>query len=212
MAWRVLAVLVLLGCEGPAGAAGADGDDGEDGERGPRGPAGDAGVEGPPGPQGDAAIGGWYYPIAWFACGGSYDLVDADQLIDSPDVIGEDGVEETGLSYTITLFSTGDVDVQCTAGLGRAESAAGAAYFPGDRAGAGDASCLAGVDYPPFGSTVGFWSFAIDGDGPSATYLDPDPGHPLDAEAVAFDDGDCTVLVTDESGAWEESSLAEVLP
>lgn len=207
------------GPQGEPGEQGAPGDAGEPGATGAmgeRGADGEDGARGPRGEQGPAGADAWYYPVGWIACDVAADYVDATQDVTTAAVIGTDGITETALRYTLTLFSNRDVSLQCESDLGSRESAAASAYYPGATNGAANASCKTANDYPPSpsaGATVGQWQFKLDANGPLATYVDPDPGHPLDGEVYRFTDADCTVLKTFGSeGMWQETTLAKLFP
>ena len=58
---------------------------------------------------------------------------------------------------------------------------------------------------------AGLWEFTVDSVGASATYVDGDPGHPLDGVLLELDDDLCVVRTMDEAGQWHDSSWAEVL-
>lgn len=173
------------------GAPGADGEDGQDGVRGVPGAKGE---QGPPGAG--------FYPELWFGCGKILDLIAAGGGL------GQDGTEETALSYTVTRFSNGDADVSCQASLGSSESAAGGGYLPQPTNGAAIAGCRAGVDMPPSDGTAGRWEFASSG-GPSVAYNDA-AGHPLRGMAFTYVAAECTVLLGSVDGAWSVGGLADV--
>jgi hypothetical protein len=226
--------LCAVACEGARGPAGADGedgkkgDDGADGKKGDKGQDGAPGLTGPRGPMGlqgergeqgaqgeqgppgaelvDADGGVLYAPRAWIACNVALDLVDANTV--AP---GTDGITETSFSYRITVFANGDIDNQCAANLGTAESASGSAYFPAPTQGATTGACLASVDYPPAGgagAAAGFWAFTVDADGPMTTYHD-DASHPLNGDFYRFTEGNCNVLVDRDGQGWKQSTLAD---
>jgi hypothetical protein len=78
--------------------------------------------------------------------------------------------------------------------------------------GAAEASCMAGLDYPPFDllpvDSVGFWSFEVTSEGPRVTYSD-DAVHPFDGVGHAFTENDCSVFAMNDDGMWIDSSLGE---
>jgi hypothetical protein len=198
------------GANGKDGAEGIDGTPGKDGARGPTGELGPAGPKGARGPAGGSDEDSGterpaYEPSVWIACNAALDIV-------SNGALGQDGIFETSFVYRATLFVGGDVDVQCTVGLGSVESASGGAYFPAPTNGAAQASCLADLDYPPIGgagSTVGEWKFETTNSGPRVSYHDPDPGHPLNNDAYTFTESDCTLL-GNRDGVWRQSTIAAV--
>lgn len=177
------------------------------GEQGPRGLDGREGERGPIGPQGvpyDKSEAGpaTYRPLAWVGCTASLDLISLSAM-----ALGQDGVTETGLSYTITVFSNGDADVNCESSIGSADSGSGGRYFPSTLAGAQDGSCQSKSDYPPVGAVAGYWDSRIEKGGPQATYTD-EPGHPLGAYLYAYTDSDCTALRLDDEDEWVRINLA----
>jgi hypothetical protein len=184
----------VQGLPGPAGKNGKDGAEGPQGERGPMG------LQGPPGK--DAPAGASYRPLFWVGCTRILDLISSN----GP---GTDGLQETFLGYSWTLFSDGDVDVSCEAGLGSAESAASGRYYPAVTNGASNGGCTASVDYPPLGMNVGGWNFKTVKTGPSATYTDLDSGHWLNNYVVTFAENDCNVQRLDESGKWQDAALSD---
>lgn len=181
-------------CQGEPGPRGVDG---LDGDRGPQGYPG-AGYD-----QAGAAA-QHYRPLGWVGCTASLDLVSLSAM-----ALGQDGVDETGLNYTVTAFSNGDLDVSCDSSIGSAQSGAGGRYFPATLAGAQDGSCQSYSDYPPTGAVAGYWGFSIEEGGPRATYSD-EAGHPLLGRVYAFTDSDCTALRLDDSDEWSRISLGSV--
>lgn len=217
-------VCVLLACGdsiGPAGPAGPPGPEGPPGPRGPRGDRGAIGATGAPGESGvdgedrpgpSAAPGAaGYAPMAWVACGAVLDLLDATKSVNSVEIVGKDGIEETFLGYRVTVFNNDDVDITCEVRVAGGSSS-GAGYFPGVTKGASSAGCNSGTDYPPFPagpSQAGGWQFATTMAGPGAKYADIDPGHPLDGFSYQYGENDCNVLLW-RSGEWVPSSLGDL--
>lgn len=202
----VLLVAAVSACEGPAGPMGergprgADGSDGDPGEEGPRGPAG---------ADGEVASDA-YRPLFFVGCLAQADLVTVDS--GSPD-LGTDGIDESSFEYSVTLFSNGDVQANCSTGAGAVEESSEANYFPSVTNGAASGSCFTALDYPPFLSgdmTVGSWRYSLDGgDGPATEYREA--GHPLDGFVFLFEENDCSVYVMNDDGKWADSSLGEAL-
>lgn len=154
----------------------------------------------PDGDTGSAALSSTaYQPLGSVACNAALDLVGADR------------VNETGLRYTVTIFSNGDMLTDCNAGLGGLESSADSNYFPATSMGATNGACVVSLDYPfPDSRTVGFWMFTMDmDDGPQAEYMD-DAAHPLDGARYVFFENDCAVRAYDGE-RWRDWSLGELL-
>jgi hypothetical protein len=142
-------------------------------------------------------------------CSATLDLLSPS----SASAYGKDGLFETYLAYTVTVFEpNGDVDVTCESGLGSAESAAGSHYYPGVVMGASTGGCSTGVDYPPVRTPgeVGLWQYTLSVSTKTASvkHVDSDPGHPLNGFVYAFATGDCNVLRIDEAGEWAQTTLA----
>ena len=206
------------GAQGSQGSRGSMGDRGPAGERGPAGPEGPegpqglrgvAGPAGPAGPQGKDAAGGGYRPTAWTGCTLALDLISINS-----GGLGTDGVTETLLTYTFTRYVNNDLDVDCTASLGSAESAPGGSFYPAPTKGANTGGCAAAVDYPPFPpapSNVGTWNFEFSGTGIRATYKDDDAGHPLNGRSFTFGENDCHCYQMNDSLRWIDASLADVI-
>jgi hypothetical protein len=241
IACALLLCAACQGERGPAGEDGEDGEDGMDGQTGPQGPmgeqglmglqgamgaAGPQGASGPAGPQGEMgargptgssgsqgsaaqSVGGGssYRPSAFVGCAATLDLVDGNML-------GEDGQGETIVQYILTQYSNDDIEVRCFAVLGAHESPQYSAYFPSITMGAATASCDVTADYPPYplnGGIPGYWHLQLMNDMPTATYVDPDPNHPLDGQGFTFAEDDCAAFVMDLGGKWYSSTLAEAL-
>ncbi len=182
MLGRVLAVLVLLGCEGPAGAAGADGVDGEDGERGPqgeRGPAGDAGLPGEPGSQGDPG------PQGERGEDGA-DGASGLEVVES--VLCQKIQGGWAFSYQAVIFSDGSVLVTCSVADGNRETSATVYYDEGQN-GATAQACNVQRDAENDGQ-AGWWEFELDGNDYLATYHDDGSG--FDGDTVEFDGSSAT--------------------
>jgi hypothetical protein len=182
------------------GPPGLTGEQGERGKEGPRGPRGEAGIafdfdgslrDGP-----DA-----YVPRLWMSCSRALDLTSVETAMPEPD-----GIADTVVSYTLTIFEGGDAQTDCKVERGAA-SASGGTYYPSATAGAAEAICLASTDLPPVDAVAGRWQFTTSAGGPSVTYLD-DPSHPLHGETTAYREDDCVVLRSDIVGEWEELSFA----
>lgn len=202
-------VLLLVACTGPRGPVGADGKRGADGADGKQGLDGKDGLQGERGERGDAADAGTTYePVTWIACSTLLDLVGG-----AADLTQQDGIEETGLNYAMTVFTNSDVLVTCDGALGSAESTGDAHYFPAQTNGGMIGACSVSIDFPPYNAspgTVGFWEFTTEGAGPSATYHDPDPGHPLDGYSHAYTEDECSVLRADADMTWHPVKIADV--
>lgn len=165
------------------------------------------GVDGKQGPPGkDGAVNG-YRPRVWMSCTRLLDVIGSDAGL------GTDGTTETLLEYRLTAYApNGDVDVECEAGLGSAESSSSGAYYPDILAGSSNAFCVTAQDYPPFRfdpGNVGAWTFETSEDGPTATYGDDDPGHPLNGYVVPFGDAHCKILVSGDDVMWREVAYSE---
>jgi len=163
-----LAAFVHCGCVGPAGPAGFPGEPGAQGAPGRPGEDGEDGIDG-------------YAPKGWVFCNGLLDLLGPNGT--------PDGVTELLLSYTLQSWTNGDLEVDCSVGIGSASDSSDRHYYPVVTAGAADGSCFASGDLPPTPAginNVGFWTFQISPDGPFATYSDDDPGHPFDGYTYRF--------------------------
>ena len=208
-----------IGPQGPMGEQGLAGLPGPTGPEGPRGPAGPAGAKGAEGERGMAGPAGAsstgslstgassYRPTAFIGCGVTLDLIDGSSL-------GEDGVADSVLEYSLTIFSNDDVEVRCAGALGTIESDNYSAYYPGVTMGAQLAACAVTVDYPPYpqnGGRPGHWLMQIDEQKLVAVYADPDLNHPLDGSGYEFTDADCASFVMDLGGKWYPATLADVL-
>jgi hypothetical protein len=176
--------LAAIASIGTAACTGADGQRGLNGAEGPRGP------QGLPGAAADE-----YRPSVWIACTAAIDL------------LGGDGVGETHLTYQATAFSNDDLDVDCSASIGEAQSASGGGYFPAPVQGAQDGFCLAAADYPPSSAEAGFWSFTV-APTPRATYVDA--GHPLDGTGHVFLSAECVAWKLNDSDVWESADISRL--
>jgi hypothetical protein len=226
------------GERGPAGEDGEDGTDGTDGQSGPQGPMGEQGLmglqgpigaTGPEGPKGatgakgtdgargpsgapaatsnSASGGSSYRPAGYVSCVAQLDLLNGATL-------GEDGVAETIVSYTIMRYSNDDIEVTCYALLGTSESPQYSAYYPAITQGSVSATCEVASDYPPYpgnGGIPGFWTLELMNGMPTAAYTDADTNHPLDGEGFVFAENSCASFVMDLGGMWYSSTLAEAL-
>jgi hypothetical protein len=127
--------------------------------------------------------------------------------------VGTDGILETFLTYELVGYSNHDVDSQCSVALGAAQNDSDRNYFPDGTVGAATGACVSAVDYPPTGgpgSEVGIWRFSLAPNGPHAEYVDPDVGHPLNGYEIMFVEADCDVKRGDDTGAWTNTTLAEL--
>lgn len=191
-----------------SGCAGADGSDGSVGPQGARGATGEQGAEGPAGADGapgeDAHS---YRPVAWVACLKTLDLL---AIGTSGAIRQADGAEETQLDYSFTLYSNDDVDTRCGSAIGSAQADSGDRYYPSWAQGSATGGCTTRVNYPDTGNAVGAWYFeVIDGEGPRASYSDPDASNLWDGASYKYTDADCTVLLAPD-GEWVEMQLADV--
>jgi hypothetical protein len=228
----VVCAFACAQCSGATGPQGANGRDGRQGVDGPRGATGPQGPAGPPGKDAPAAGSGMivsavsasssaagaiamppsaadYRPLFWVSCVAALDLIAPSS--NGGIQPGQDGGKETGLSYNVTLYTNHDVQVDCMSAAG-SDSGSGGGFYPGVTMGAETGVCLASTDLPPFPpppGNVGFWDFQIGkGIGPSATYMDADPGHPLNGFTHTFDDSECKAWVLGEDLEWTEVTLA----
>jgi len=193
-------VALLFACEGPAGPRGEMGERGEQGPRGLEGPRGEAGLSF----DFDAFIPdepSAYVPRLWMSCSVAADLTSVETTQPEPD-----GVADTVLMYTLTIFEGGDAETSCKVERGGA-SASGGSYYPSATAGAAEAICLASTDLPPTDAIAGRFQFTTTAGGPSVTYLD-DTSHPLQGTVMRFTGDDCVILRSDVVGEWEELSFA----
>lgn len=204
----VAMVCLVVGCAGDVGPAGPIGPMGAMGRNGLPGADGKDGAAGPTGPAGKD--GGSWRPKGWFRC-----IATLDLLAPGPNgsIRGTDGRAETALDYAVVKFTNGDVEVQCTAGIGSAQDGTGSAYYPAPVNGAKTRYCSAAADYIDVmpGTEAGYYAFSSDSK-PRATYNDSDNPLGLDRNFYEFDErDDCTAGVMDSSGNWSDSSVAEVL-
>jgi hypothetical protein len=225
---KMVGCLLLLaacgsGTPGPAGAKGSTGPSGPEGPTGPVGPQGKAGPEGQTGSQGPAGPAGStgtassaagsvalepYEPSFWVGCAAALDIIGPDGNAQPSRTT--DGLEETALAYTVLIYTNGDVEVQCSATIGTAQSGAGGGYLPSVTTGASTGGCLASADYPPTGTQGGFYKFTAT-NGPSATYNDPDNPLGLNLFKYTFADADCNSnIFSGEAGEWTQTTLSAV--
>lgn len=206
-------VVLNMAAAGCAGAAGT---------QGPAGPQGPKGDPGPPGSTtyanaaGSAANGAGssapavYRPRFWIGCQALLDLLDGSSSTVMP---GHDGINETKLDYTLTVYTSNDVDVSCIAAAGSAQSGSDSAFYPSVTVGASKGTCVADDDLPPFPpppSQVGGWDFDVEQRGIVATYEDDDPGHPLNGYAHVFTQAECNANKLDDDLKWTQVTLADV--
>ena len=151
-----------------------------------------------------------YRPRAYAFCDLLLDLVAAPG-----GMLGTDNVSETLLTYYFTRYVNGDLDVSCEGSLGSAASSPGGAFYPSIVKGASTGRCTTSVDYPPFTVTpgnVGVWQFDLaSGTGVRATYLDSDPGHPLNGRFWVLTENDCNCFTMNGNAEWMDASLEDVL-
>jgi hypothetical protein len=175
------------------------------------GEPGQQGEQGPPGKQGGAAGSAAvavYRPTFWVGCVSTMDLISASgsgvQRV-------ADGMDESILEYTVTIYSDHDVQVTCEAAIGSAQAGSSGQYYPSTTKGSSTGHCSASADYsPPVGTTAGFWRFEIDADGPVATYDDPDDPLGLDGFMYRFTQNDCNTYSLGEDGTWNQVTLSDV--
>lgn len=165
------------------------------GERGPAGAAAGSG----------ASVA--YRPHYWVGCATALDLISPSS---SGSVRGTDGIAESGLNYSVIIYSNHDVDATCGAGLGAAQSDGLAQYYPSNIPGAKTGFCAASIDYPPIGMVAGFWDFEIDDNGPHATYVDPDNPLGLNGFSYRFTQNECNANVLGNDATWTKVTLADV--
>lgn len=192
----------VTGCVGESGPAGAEG---------PRGTVGPAGERGPAGPPGTSAVDYGaagssaqteYRPVLWISCNTAQDWLSIDLQ-----GVGQDGLEESLLSYAVTGFSNGDIQTTCHAAIGTTQSGSSSNYFPSTTVGSTTASCIGSADYPFPGFSGGFWAFKLSESGPFATYND-DAGNPLAGRVYSFTADDCSLMKTDDNGSWASASFS----
>lgn len=147
-----------------------------------------------------------YRPRFWVSCTVVLDLV---RIVGGAVERGADGNEETYLSYDLTLFSNGDIDVGCQAAIGSASSGSSSKYYPVATKGATSGYCGAAGDFPPVGIEAGSWSFGLNS-GPSVKYDDSDNPLGLNGYFHAFTEKECSALLFNEAGAWKEATLSDV--
>lgn len=175
---------------------------------GPQGPIGQQGPRGEKGDPGSAAgSGSFYKPRYWVSCAAALDVVS---VVNGVEMSVADGIKETLLEYTLTLYSDGDVDVSCSAGIGTEQSGAGAHYYPRVTQGADTAGCTASADYAPgTGRAAGFWDFMIQS-GPQAVYTDADNPFGLDMHVYRFAENDCNSYLLSDDAGWSAVTLSDV--
>lgn len=220
-----LAVMVAAGCAGdpvagPQGPIGQQGPQGIQGPKGDKGDRGDVGPEGPQGPDGregtmGMSVGGAagspavkpYRPLYWVACDTTLDLITVSN---GSIQRAADGMAETFLKYTLTLYVDHDVDVSCTAAIGSAQEGSGSGYYPNVVRGSMEAGCTASSNYPsPGENTAGLWFFKLQS-GPQATYVDADNPLDLDGSVHKFTESECSSYVLDDDGDWGQVTLGDV--
>jgi hypothetical protein len=166
---------------------------------------GPAGPVGPAGPPGAAAGGGatvysgsaGYQPKFWFACDVALNLMGTDTL-------------ETGLGYSVTLFSNHDAQVNCYAELGIQQSGSASNYYPSITNGAMGGTCIASYDLHPDDNNVsGAWDFEVTDVAVVSTYHDR--GDVSDGMVYTFVDADCTAARMDSTGTWIETTVSALL-
>lgn len=202
--WCSFLLIAVFSCADPT--PGAEGPTGQTGLRGPAGPMGERGETGAPGK--DATPASAYRPLYWVACIATLDLIKG---VDSDLQRGADGVGETSLQHSLLLYNDHDVEVQCSAAIGRAQSSAQASYYPSITVGAKSALCVVDADYPGgTGNTVGYWSFSVENGGPQTQYKDPDNPLGLDGYVYKFAETDCNSNTLDDDGVWSHVTLSDV--
>ena len=199
-----LVTLILVGCEGERGPSGVIGPRGPEGLQGPVGGQGPAG---PPGKDGMLPEGGTYRPRYWVSCNASLDLISFNST-GQPQRLA-DGMSETLLVYNVLLYTNGDVEVSCTAGIGSAQSGTISDYFPAVTNGASTGLCIAPADYPPFGTQAGFWQLQTSS-GPHAQYMDADNPLGLNGFSHSFTESECNSDVLGDDGKWTHVTLSDV--
>jgi hypothetical protein len=120
----------------------------------------------------------------------------------------QDGLKETFLSHVLTLYSGGDVNVECAAAIGTAAEGSSTRFYPSVTNGAADGACAVAASYSSGRTTdAGNWSFNVRGGGPNAHYTHS--GHPLDQFAYRFTESDCSVLARPDL-EWTNVALSDV--
>jgi hypothetical protein len=211
----LIAILAACGGEGAPGLMGAKGDRGPMGLEGPMGPMG---LQGPAGPMGaigapgkDAAgAASGYRPLFWVQCDKAIDLISVQN---GALALTQDGLTETELEYVALVYTNHDVEVQCQAAIGSAQAGGSGHYYPSVVNGAQSGGCLASADYPsPNGLNAGYFRFeVITGEGPRATYVDPDNPLGLDGHIERMTDANCKADEMDASGSWRQVLLSDAL-
>lgn len=154
-------------------------------------------------PKGSAAVADGYHPLFWLSCDAKLDLTANGNL-------GKDGVTESALEYTITVFSNGDVLASCDGSIGAEESAAETTYYPDVVNLADTAACWISLEYPPFDDKqAGTWEYATENSQPKARYHDA-ATHPLNGWSYEFAKDDCLVVKASEAGKWKEAALGDL--
>jgi hypothetical protein len=149
-----------------------------------------------------------YRPMFWVSCSAVLDIISTSS--GSP-VPGQDGLGESHLGYTVTLYTTRDVDVSCTSEAGP-NMGSGSNFYPAIVKGAQSGGCVAATDLPPIPSGVsetGFWDFTIEQGGPVATYMD-DASHPLNGYRHVFTQAECNANKLSDDLTWTQVTLADV--
>jgi hypothetical protein len=125
---------------------------------------------------------------------------------------GQDGMLETWLDYSLVGYTDGDVAVECSVGIGGAEAAGGASYYPAITKGATMGACIAEAQYETskVGTRAAYWTLAIDAALPRAAYSDPDNPLGLNGYSYSFSDKDCHSATFGENGKWLAATLADV--
>ena len=161
------------------------------------GPQGAPGPQGPPGDDSDA-----YRPLFSAACTAVLDLVGVGG-------VGQDGIEETLLSYNWLVYINGDVEVACEASAGL-QSGGFSTFYPYIASGASSAACTVGLDYLPEDGHAGYWRFESVLDGFFVTHKATDT-HPLNGVEYQFGGNDCVIRQMSDELRWREISLSELL-
>lgn len=169
------------------------------------------GLDGKPGMNADPGQGG-YQPTLSVLCGAGIDLLNGAANIDTPQIIGTDGVAESYFQYSVVVYSNGDAQTTCGVTLGTLATSSGGAYYAGTAKGATNRYCQVAIDYPPapaMGNSGGIWEFKVDQKTPLATYSDQDPGHPLHGNVMDFFADEC-VIRKFTNGTWVDGTFADL--
>lgn len=197
----------VAGPQGPIGQQGPQGSKGEKGDRGDVGPEGPEGSPGKPGALAGSSAPKPYRPLYWVGCSVALDLIT---VTSGTIQRAADGMAETLLKYTLTLYANGDVESSCTAAIGSGQEGSGSGYYPSVVVGSATAGCTASSNYPSAGeTTAGFWDFET-GAGPHAQYMDSDNPLNLDGAVHKFTESECKSYVLGDDGKWTQVTLADV--